>query len=74
LSIGTIVVEAAYKSGAIRTARDCAALLRPVIAIPGAITAPQSYGVHALIRDRIAELVTSPGEALEILMPLDQLE
>jgi DNA processing protein len=74
LSIGTIVVEAAYKSGAIRTARDSAALYRPVIAIPGAITSPQSFGVHALIRDRIAELVTSPGEALEILMPLDQHE
>ena len=74
LSIGTIVVEAAYKSGAIRTARDSAALYRPVIAIPGAITSPQSFGVHALIRDRIAELVTSPGEALEILMPLDPHE
>ena len=71
LSIGTIVVEAAYKSGAIRTARDSAELLRPVLATPGAITSPQSAGVHALIRDRIAELVTSPTEALEILAPLD---
>ena len=68
LSRGTIVVEAAYKSGAIRTARDCADLHRPVLALPGLITAPQSCGTHNLIRDRIAELVTSPSEAREIIM------
>ena len=65
---GTIVVEAAFKSGAIRTARDSAELLRPVLAIPGPITAPTSAGTHNLIRDRIAELVTSPLEAREIIM------
>ena len=70
LSKGTIVVEAAYKSGALRTARDSAELLRPVLAIPGPITSPQSAGIHGLIRDRIAELVTSPTEALELLSPL----
>ena len=68
LSRGTIVVEAAFKSGAIRTARDGAELFRPVLAIPGPITAPQSAGTHNLIRDRIAELVTSPLEAREIIM------
>lgn len=68
LARGTIVVEAAFKSGAIRTARDCAELLRPVLAIPGAITAPSSAGANNLIRDRIAELVTSPSEAREIIM------
>lgn len=68
LSRGTIVVEAAYKSGAIRTARDCADLHRPVLAIPGSITVPQSCGTNNLIRDRIAELVTSPLEAREIIM------
>ncbi|NDA80396.1 MAG: DNA-protecting protein DprA [Actinobacteria bacterium] len=68
LSRGTIVVEAAFKSGAIRTARDCAEIFRPVLAIPGAINAPQSAGTNTLIRDRIAELVTSPLEAREIIM------
>lgn len=68
LSMGTIVVEAAYKSGAIRTARDSAEILRPVLAIPGPITSSQSCGTHNLIRDRIAELVTSPTEAREIIM------
>jgi len=68
LGSGTIVVEAAFKSGAIRTARDSAELFRPVLAIPGPITAPTSAGTHNLIRDRIAELVTSPLEAREIIM------
>lgn len=68
LSMGTLVVEAAYKSGAIRTARDCAELHRPVLALPGPITSPMSCGTHNLIRDRIAELVTSPLEAREILV------
>ena len=68
LSMGTIVVEAAFKSGAIRTARDSAELFRPVLALPGPITSPQSCGTHNLIRDRIAELVTSPLEARELLV------
>lgn len=68
LSRGTIVVEAAFKSGAIRTARDSAELFRPVLAIPGPITSPQSCGTHTLISNRIAELVTSPLEAREIIM------
>lgn len=68
LSRGTIVVEAAYKSGAIRTARDSAEIFRPVLAIPGPITSPQSCGTHNLISDRIAELVASPSEAREIIM------
>lgn len=69
ISRGTVVIEAAYKSGAIRTARDSAELFRPVMALPGAVTSPQSCGTHQLIRDRIAELVTSPTEILEILSP-----
>lgn len=68
LSRGTIVVEAAYKSGAIRTARDAAEIFRPVLAIPGPITSPQSCGTHNLVINRIAELVTSPLEAREIIM------
>ena len=70
LARGTIVVEAALRSGALRTARDSAELFRPVLAIPGPVSSPQSSGTHTLIRDRIAELVSSPSEALEMLTPL----
>ena len=70
LSNGTIVVEAAFKSGSIRTARDAAELYKPVMAIPGQINVPTSEGCHRLITERCAELVTSVSEVLELVNPL----
>ena len=70
LSQGTLVVEAAFRSGSLRTARDAADLMRPVMAIPGPITAPTSEGCHRLIGERSAELVTSIPDALELLTSL----
>lgn len=67
LAFGTLIVEAAYKSGAIRTALDTVKLLRPVMAIPGPISSPLSAGVNRLIADRVAELVTSSWEIEEIV-------
>jgi DNA protecting protein DprA len=46
LSQATLVVEAAFRSGSLRTARDAAELMRPVMAIPGPINAPTSEGCH----------------------------
>lgn len=69
LSRGTLVVEAAFRSGSLRTARDAAELMRPVFAIPGPITAPTSEGCHRLIGERSAELVTSVADALELMEP-----
>ncbi len=57
LSQSTLVVEAAFRSGSLRTARDAAQLLRPVMAIPGPINSPSSEGGHRLICERAAELV-----------------
>lgn len=70
LSRGTLVVEAAFRSGSLRTARDAAELMRPVLAIPGPITAPTSEGCHRLIGERCAELVTSVADAIELMQPL----
>ena len=70
LSKGTLVVEAAFRSGSLRTARDASDLLRPVMAIPGPITAPTSEGCHRLIGERSAELVTSVADAYELLTSL----
>lgn len=70
LSRGTLVVEAAFRSGSLRTARDAAELMRPVMAIPGPITAPTSEGCHRLIGERSAELVSSIADAHELLTSL----
>jgi DNA protecting protein DprA len=70
LSQATLVVEAAFRSGSLRTARDAAELMRPVMAIPGPISAPTSEGCHRLIGERAAELVTSVGDAIELISTL----
>ena len=70
LSNATLVVEAAFRSGSLRTARDAAELLRPVMAIPGPITSPVSEGCHRLIGERAAEIVTSVADAVEFLAPM----
>ena len=70
LSLSTLVVEAAFRSGSLRTARDAAELLRPVMAIPGPISSPSSEGCHRLIGERAAELVTSVADAVELISAL----
>ena len=70
MSLGTIVIEAAFRSGSLRTARDAAELMRIVMAVPGPITSPTSDGCHRLIGERRAEIVTSVSDAMELLEPL----
>jgi DNA processing protein len=64
LGCGTLVVEAALRSGAQRTAADTRALGRLVTAVPGPVTSGLSAGCHQLIREG-ALLVTRPEEVLE---------
>ena len=70
LSKATIVVEAAFRSGSLRTARDAADIFRPVMAIPGPINSPTSEGCHRLIAERVAELVSSVSEVMELVKPI----
>jgi len=67
LAQATLVVEAAFRSGSLRTARDAAELMRPVMAIPGPINSPTSEGCHRLIGERAAEIVTSVADAVEFI-------
>lgn len=70
LSRATVVVEAKFISGSIRTARDAAEIFRPVFAIPGPVTSPLSEGCHRLIAERVADIATSLDEILEVITPL----
>ena len=72
LAQGTLVVEAALRSGSLITARLASEAGREVMAIPGSILSPQSAGCHALIRQGAA-LVDSPEQVLEELGALPPL-
>lgn len=69
LTLGTIIIEAAQKSGALITARLAGEHGRDVFALPGLVTNPNSQGCHQLIRDG-ATLVRDPADVLEALGPL----
>jgi len=69
LSLGTIVVQAGERSGALITARLAGEQGREVFAVPGQVDCRMSRGSHALIRDG-AKLVESVDDVLDELGPL----
>ena len=74
LSLGTIVVEAALRSGALITARAALDYDREVMAIPGKIDSPLSRGAHQLIKQG-ATLIESVEDVMEALGQIgEQLE
>lgn len=69
VSRATVVVEAAWRSGALATARHAAGLLRPVGAVPGPVTSAGSAGCHRLLREGVAVCVTDAAEVIELIAP-----
>jgi DNA processing protein len=69
LSQGTVVVEAALRSGALITGRLASEAGREAFALPGSIHNPMARGCHRLIREG-AMLVESPQDVLSALGPV----
>ncbi|HXZ77682.1 MAG TPA: DNA-processing protein DprA, partial [Streptosporangiaceae bacterium] len=67
LSRGTVVVEAAQRSGALNTARHARDQGRPLMAVPGPVTSTLSEGCHDIIRDWGAICVTGARDVMEVL-------
>src|SRR5512144_282015 len=72
LTRGTVVVEAAARSGALNTARHARGLGRLVMAVPGPVTSPMSVGCHRLLREG-ATCVTRAGEVVEEVGAIGEL-
>ncbi len=70
LTQGTVVVEAAARSGALNTANWASRLGRVLMGVPGPVTSAPSEGVHQLIRRGDASLVTSGADVAELLLPV----
>ena len=69
LSSGTVVVEAAPRSGSLITARLAADAGREVMAVPGSPLDPRAQGCNQLIRDG-ATLVQNAADVMECLRPI----
>ncbi|MFF8670423.1 DNA-processing protein DprA [Streptomyces sp. NPDC015242] len=72
LTRGTVVVEAAHRSGSLVTARAAQRLGRHTMGVPGPATSALSAGVHELLRGE-ATLVTDAADVVELVGAIGQL-
>jgi DNA processing protein len=67
LTAGTVVVEAAHRSGSLSTAARANDISRVVMAVPGPVTSALSAGCHDWVRTQRAVLVTCAADVLELV-------
>lgn len=70
LALGTVVVEAAPRSGSLITARLANEAGREVMAVPGSPLDPRAQGCNLLIREG-ATLIQSAADVIELIRPID---
>lgn len=74
LSTGTVVTEAAWRSGALNTLSWCSGLGKVAMAVPGPVTTAGSLGCHERIRSGQAEMVCSGDEVRSLLGAIGELD
>lgn len=74
LSAGTVMVEAAFRSGALNTMNWAEALGRVTMAVPGPILNASSIGCHCRIKEGRAQLVTSVDDIRELISALGTVD
>ena len=72
LALGTIVVEAAPRSGSLITARLATEAGREVMAVPGSPLDPRAQGCNGLIRDG-ATLIQNAADVIEVIRPFGSI-
>ncbi|HEX5598757.1 MAG TPA: DNA-processing protein DprA [Micromonosporaceae bacterium] len=71
VTAGTVLIEAAVRSGATQTLRRALGIHRPSMVVPGPVTSAMSVGCHELLREYPqARLVTGAHQVLEEVGPL----
>lgn len=73
-STGTLIVEAAFRSGALNTLKWANAFGRPAMSVPGAITSPESLGTNLAIVNQQATMVLSADHINELLSKVGQVD
>jgi DNA processing protein len=73
ISLGTVVVEAAERSGSLITARLASDFGRLVFAVPGSPLDPRCHGTNGLLKQG-AIVTTSSADVLDMLSPISQID
>ncbi|WP_460490742.1 DNA-processing protein DprA, partial [Corynebacterium nasicanis] len=74
LTAGTVIVEAAWRSGALNTLSWCEGLGRVAMAVPGPVTGAGSLGCHERIKEGRAQLVTGADDIRALLGAVGALD
>lgn len=73
-STGTLIVEAAFRSGALNTLKWANAFGRQTMSVPGPITSPESLGTNLAIVNRQATMVLSADHIHELLSKVGHVD
>lgn len=74
LTLGTVLVEAPFRSGALNTLKWVNAFNRRAMAVPGPITDAQSLGANLAIQRHEAQLVLNAGQIHEQLSAIGEFD